>query len=52
MPYYWTQADTRNAILTSLIPGGVALAGFGAIYRDKSTQKWLEVSRCIEANEN
>ena len=44
MPLYWNSVDTRNAILTSLIPGGVALVGLGSIYRDKATQRWLEVS--------
>jgi len=31
MPYAWSNVDTRNAILSSLLPAGVALVGAGAI---------------------
>lgn len=42
MPAFWTGDDTRNAILSTLIPGGTAILGAAVYVADKETTKWWE----------
>lgn len=37
---FWTTQDTRNALLSTLIPGGAAVAAFAVFARDKEVVHW------------
>ncbi|KAK6045882.1 TspO/MBR family protein [Cooperia oncophora] len=39
MPF-WTNQDTRNAMVATMIPGGAAIAAFALFARDKETVDW------------
>ncbi|CAJ0575321.1 unnamed protein product, partial [Mesorhabditis spiculigera] len=44
MPF-WTTQDTRNAILSTLVPGGAAALAFATFAKDVETVKWWEAVR-------
>jgi len=44
MPF-WTSEDTRNALLSTLVPGGAAVAAFGLFVNDKDTVNWWNVQK-------
>ncbi|KAJ1373142.1 hypothetical protein KIN20_035481 [Parelaphostrongylus tenuis] len=39
-PLIWTSEDTNNALLSTLIPGGLAVAGFVANAKDQQFADW------------
>ncbi|KAJ1373141.1 hypothetical protein KIN20_035480 [Parelaphostrongylus tenuis] len=39
-PFLWTSEDTNNAILSTLIPGAAAVAGFAAFAKDQEFVDW------------
>lgn len=42
MPH-WSTEDTKYALLSTLIPGGTALAGAAIYMTDKTSVDWWEV---------
>jgi len=43
MPYTWTSIDTRNSIIASLLPTGVAVVGAGFIGSQRNLQAFNKV---------
>ncbi|KAK6730352.1 hypothetical protein RB195_007050 [Necator americanus] len=39
MPF-WTSQDTRNALMSTMVPGGAAVAAFAVFARDKEVVDW------------
>lgn len=42
MPYLWTNIDTRNAAISTLVPLGAAVVGASAVHGDRNLQSFFK----------